>query len=121
MPPTGSLKRYLPLSSLNTSDANTIRMPWDPPLGISFTGFVVGGNDIDRYEPYRIELRHANDTVTFKPRITIRIIKTHQSTKNVFENVMDEQITVTTELTIRNEGGTIAYPGVWRIDVYPVC
>lgn len=117
---TGSMKGYLKLFSTNTFNTNLVRMSWNPPLRTSFTGFIAGSNDPYRIEPYRIELRHSDSSVTFNPGITVRVIRTHENINAVFEVVSDEQVVVTTQNTIRNEEGVTDYTGVWATYIYPI-
>lgn len=109
---------YLPLFPLKANNADLIRQPWCPPAP-NLIDYVIDQHDVERLEPYRIEMWHNKDYVTFKPSIIIHVITNHKLSDGSCEIVSEEKIQITEQLTICNEEGTNEHPGDWNIIIYP--
>ncbi len=83
-------------------------------------GYVVDWKDLDKLEPYRIELWHNGDYVTLKPGIVVRVIVNHRLPDGPLEVVSDQELALMEETTIKNIEGTAEYPGDWNTRIYPV-
>jgi hypothetical protein len=110
---------YLPFFPLKVFNYDLVRQPWNPPSP-SFDGYVLDWKGVDRLEPYRIEMWHNGDYVTFKLGIVIRVIVNHMLPNGTLEIVSDQELALTEETTIRNIEGTAQYPGDWNTKIFPV-
>jgi len=120
----GRLAKYRPWSDylsffpLKVYNENLVRQAWFMPIP-KLTDYIMAQQGVDMLELYQMGMWHNTDYVTFKPAgIIILVITNHALPDGTFETVSQEQITVTEELTFRNEEGTTTHPGDWNIKIF---
>ena len=106
---------YLPFFPLKVYNLNLIQENWYMPIP-KLTDYVIDDQGADILEPFRIEMWHNNDYVTFKPGIIIRVYTNHKLADGTYEE-SKEEIEVTEKLTIRNKEGTPSHPADWNIKI----
>lgn len=107
---------YLPFFPLKVYNLNLVRKPWVAVPDL--LDYIVEQYGVDRLEPFKVEMWHNKDYVTFDRGIIIRIIINHRLQNETFEVVSNETVKVFSQLTIRNEEHTETHPGDWNTKIY---
>jgi len=96
---------YLTFFPLKAYNEELVRKAWFTPIS-KLTDYTIDTMDVDRLEPYQIEMWHHNDYVTLRAGIIILVITTGRNPDGIFDVISEEKIQVTDLLRICNDEST---------------
>jgi len=129
------LPQYMPLLPPKNFNTYLIRHPWQGAKVPVISQYVKTMNGVDNVYDYQLQMFHNNDSVTFNPGITVKVVRSHDvgppgvngnCPAGTWKGATDcwrdfeEIMPINEETTITNHEGTTAYPGDWNMYIYSI-